>query len=177
MDGQSRRDAGGDRLYLLLVRWIAVGMEESDDQALATDGHSGVHGLFRGLLVKREKLAPVRADPLVDSKHAAPRNERRGAAGEEIVHVRGLKARELEHVFEPPGRQQPERRTLALDHRIDADGRSVGEIGHRARVDSVTLRQNSHALHDFRPRAVRPGQDLERFKLSGYFVEKYKIRE
>ncbi len=53
-----------------------------------------------------------------------------------MIGVGHLETRQLQHVDEVLRREQAETDALALDHRIDADGRAVREIADVRRLDA-----------------------------------------
>ena len=104
--GKPRCDALDDCLRLFLVRIIAVGMQERDDDAFGPDLPRLRERVLDGALVQLLFHRSIGQDPPWDAVYEVARDQRLGALGEKVVHVRDLEAGDLEHVAKMLSREQ-----------------------------------------------------------------------
>ena len=112
-----------------------------------------------------------------DREHAIARDEGRGTRCQEIEHVGGAQARELQHVAEALGDEQPELQTLALEDGVDADGGAVREVGDVGRPDAIAAADLPHAFEDFLARAIGAGENLQGVDRAIGLVQDRKVGE
>ena len=174
---QLRREARDHRLCRMLVRGIAVRIDEGDHDAFGAEMPRLRHrGLDAGP-VDRKVHGAVGAHALVDGNDAVLGDERIGTFRMEIVGVRHLEPGDLEDVHEVAGREQAEPDALALDHSVHPHRRAVGEVGDACGRDSIAVAQRRDALHDLGAGLVRGGEHLQGMELVGAFVESAEIGE
>ena len=122
-------------------------------------------------------LAVGAVQPLENAEHAVAGDERRRPLGEQAIHIGDLEAGELEHVAEVLGREEGELQPLPLDHRVDADGGAMGEVGDLARADAVALAEALDALHDLAARRIGAREHLQALDLARLLIEHGEVRE
>ncbi len=144
-----------DRLHRMLMRRIAIGIDEGDHDALGAKRPRLLHGGDHARLIDGRLYAAVGGDPLLYREHAIPGDQRRRSAREEVPRIGRLQARELQHVAKVLGGEQAELYALALDHGVHADGGAMREIGNAAGLDAVACLELAHPFHHLRARPVR----------------------
>src|SRR2546425_395700 len=123
--GRPPREPGGP-----LVSGVGVRVKETDGHPLETLPTKRLHD--RGDLVERERRQnrAVWSDALRDLEPQPPGDERLGLRRQvEMVEMRPVLPRDLEHVPEPAGREKADGRGPALDDGVGHDRGAVSEGG------------------------------------------------
>jgi hypothetical protein len=124
-DGDARELTGHDLGGALLVGRIAIREQEDDRDRLDAVGGELARGGAHRLLVQRRQHLARRGQAPGNFAAAAARHERRGAAVQHVVHPQEIAAADLQDVAEPLGGHEAGRGALALQERVDPDGRAV----------------------------------------------------
>ena len=122
-----------------LVERVRVAVQEADHGGARSAAIGGRRDPGRGLdhvgRLERTQHRAVEGHPLVHFQHALPGHERGGLERPDVVEDRPVRARDLQRVAEPPGRDDPDRGTLALEDGVGPDGGPVHEPLRRRQRD------------------------------------------
>jgi hypothetical protein len=149
--------SGLDGAFVLRIR---VGVQEADgDRANALRGEV-TPDLLHLLDVHVDDRLARGCRSRADLATPAPRHERHGLLLLQVVHVRSVRAHDLEHVTEAIRRDQPDGRRLPFENCVQHDRRPVHECRQASRRDVqrgnsrentqrhvVELRRNLRRLH------------------------------
>ena len=176
--GQFRRLFADDIAHLVFMVRVAIGVQQGhDDGVAAADRAHAVDGSQNAGFVDGGCLRPVGQDPAGYLKHLFLGHQRDRAARKQIVGIGHFEARHFQHIFEIGGREQAQIGALALDHRVHADCRAVGEIDDIGWRDPEARFQRRQSGHHLAARIVRRGQDLQAVYAVRRFVESAEIGE
>ncbi|MNX89735.1 hypothetical protein D3C86_1217570 [compost metagenome] len=174
---QLRCDALDHRLHGPFVFGVTVGMQEGENDAVATGCNCSGDSLRHILFVRRELYLAGRQHAFGYAENPFTRDERFRPHGIEIVDLRDFQACNIKHVLEVFRGEQGDVLAVALDHRVDTDGGSMGEIGNVLRFDAVALFQRIEREKDFFSRRIGAGKHLQGGKRAGPIVKHGKIRK
>ena len=169
--GQRRpHDLAGD----LLVLGIDVGVEEAHRDRFHALGAQHGAGLFDARTIERLTHLAGAHHPLLGLAGQSPRYQWTMAVEQQVVGLRAVAATDDVDVARPAGDDQAGLGALALDQRIDGDGRAVDELVDRRDLDpalpdaiddalyQVGRRGQALGLHEAPNRIVEPDQVGER---------------
>src|ERR1044072_172603 len=94
-----------------------------------------------------------------------------------MIRIGHLQPRQLQHVDEVLRREQAEADALALDHRIDADGRAVREIADVRWFYAEAAAELGQPRDDLAAGPLRGRGRLERRQTTRRFVQRTEVRE
>ncbi len=117
-----------ERPHALLVVGIAVGVHQAHRDRLDIVGHQLLHRAQHRHLVERLDDATVGSDALGDLEPARTAHQRLGEGQEQVIDVVALLDADLEHVAETLGRDEADRRALALDDGVGDQRRAVNDL-------------------------------------------------
>ena len=144
-----------------------------DRHGLDALGGEPARGVPDGVLVERHEDLAARAQALRHLEAAAARHERRRPPVEHVVHPEEVAAADLEHVAEALGRDEAGPGALALEERVDADGRAVDDEPAVREPRARLVDAAEHAVEEIARRAERLGGDDR----AGGLVERDQVRE
>ncbi len=161
----------------LLVRRIAVGMQEADRHRLQAGGAQGLRGAAHGRFVQWRDHLALRIQPLrhFDAVRAGHQHRRLGHAVVEQVRA-GLPA-DLQDVAEALGGDQAHCRAFALDDEIGGHGGAVAHVRHLGGRHAVLAQQFGNAALDGLGRVVRGGGDFMELHGPGRLVDHGEVGE
>ena len=133
-------------------------MEEADGDRVDLERAEPCGQLPHLRLVERQHDRAVRRRSLADLEAQPSLDERRRLAPEEVVHVRDPQAPELEHVAEPPRRDEGGLGAETLQHGVRRHRGAVDDLGHGGRI--VAAREPGHRLDDGEVVARRGREEL-----------------
>ena len=165
------------RCGLALVRRIAIGMQQRQHDALGAQRDRLVERAAQAGMIERRFHGAVGQDALAHRQHAVARDQRLGPPRHQVIGVGHLEARHFQHVDEILGGEQAEANALALDHRVDADGRAVREIADVLRLDAEPAAELRQPGNDLAAGFLRRRQDLQCRQAARRFVQGAEIRE
>ena len=116
-----------------LVRGIDVGVQEADRDRLDALGVERAAGLRNAVAIERVVHLARAQQPLVDLAREMPRHQRPVAVEQQVIGLRPVAAADDVDVARAAGDDQPGLGALALDQRIDGDGRAVDQLVDRGR--------------------------------------------
>ncbi len=115
----------------VLMGRIGIAVQEADDGGARSSTGGGRSDVGRRLghtrHVERTQHGPIERHPLVHLQDPLARDERRGLERPDVVEHRPIRARDVEGVAEPPGRDDPDVGALALEDGVGPDGGPVNE--------------------------------------------------
>ena len=103
--------------------------------------------------IERPRDAAVGQDALGDLEPAPPRDQRLGRREQQVERVDDVAARDLEHVAEARGCDEPAARAFALDDRVDRDRAAVDEVVETPQVELGFGDGRGNAVRDVGGRA------------------------
>ena len=111
-----------------LVQRVRIGVQQADGDALHALARERLHQWAELAEVDRREDRPVGPHALGHLEPEPARHERRGLGRHvDVVEMRPVHARDLEHVAEAAGRDQSHDRAPAFDDRVGDHGGAVGE--------------------------------------------------
>ena len=127
---------------------VGVAVQERDGHALRAGGFQpDEQALDLGFLQRLQHLAGV-VHPLVQTEAKGGRHQRRELGGDvEPVEVAAPVAADLQHVLEPGGRDQSDRRQLAFHQRVGDPRGAVHEAAEVGVLESDRRDRLQHRLH------------------------------
>ena len=156
-----------------LVLGIGIGMEKAHRHridALARQlGAGGAHAFAAQALAHLARGIK----PLVDLERQVPRHQRARAVEEEVVGLGPVAAADHVDVARAARDEEADLGALALDQRVDGDGRTVDQGFEMARVEPGLADRFDDAVH----RIARRGQRLGMMDPSGTGIERDEIGE
>ena len=148
-----------DRLDALLVRGIAVAVDQADGDRLDARGHELLAGRNHARLVQRLDHAAVGRDALDDLQPMPARHQGLGLVPGEIEHVGHADAPDLQHVAEAARGDQPGPGAGALQDGVGADRGAVQHLlDIRGRNAQLPQQRVEHPRP--RPGSVRPAWSI-----------------
>ena len=162
-----------DLFHPLLMRGVAVGVQEQDGDRLHplldSIGDGGAHLL----LVERDQHLALRVDTLADLVAQVALDQRLMPAEEQIVGFRPIDAPDLVDVAKALRGDERAARAAALEDGVDRDRRAVEEELGRAELRSGL----GHAILDAGDQPRRRRQRLPQRQLPGGLVESGNVGE
>ena len=156
-----------------LVRGIGVRVEEAHRDRLDSLGCERAARLGdRGAVERRVRLAG-RQQALVDLAGEMARHQRPVAVEEQVIGFGPVAAADDVHVARAAGDDEPGLGALALDQRVDGDGRTVDQLIDRGGFEAALADAIDDALHELRRRREALGLD----EAPGLVVEPDQIGE
>ncbi len=162
-----------DRLDPLLVRGIAVGMQEQDgDGFYAVADRVGDHRPHR-ILVELDQHFALRVHALTDLVAQIALDQRLVTAKEQIVGFRPIDAADLVDIAKALRGEERAGCSRALQNGVDRDGGTVQEKPRRTKLRACL----SHSILDTGNESRRRGQRFSEAKLPRRLVESGDIGE
>ena len=159
-NGQLRAGLADDAAGFLLMRGVAVAVEEADRDRLAAGGFQLAGGLAHRIRIERGDHIAIAVDTLGHFEAVFPRDQRIGEGQEQVVDVVALLRPHLEDVAEAFGGDQAELGALALDHGIGDQCRAVDDVADIGQRDPGHLDEFAQPDQRRLGRIVRGGQAL-----------------
>jgi hypothetical protein len=156
-----------DRFHALLVRGIAVGVQEQDRDRLYALADRVGHGGAHLILVELDQHLAVRVHALADLIAQVALDQRLVAAEEEIIGFRPIDAADLVDIAEALGGEERAWRPRAFQNGVDRNGGTVKEQARTGEPRAGLRHPFLHAGDE--PRGGR--ERLSEAELSGDLVE------
>jgi hypothetical protein len=156
-----------DRFHALLVRGIAVGVQEQDGDRLYALPHRVGHGGAHLILIELDQHLAVRVHALADLVAQVALDQWLVAAKEEVVGFRPIDAADLVDVAKALGGKERARRPRPLQNGVDRNGGTVKEKPRAGELRAGLRHPTLHAGDE--PR--RSCERLSEAELPGDLVE------
>ncbi len=158
---------------LLLVARVEIGVQEAHRDRLDAFVLERAAGVLDAGAAQRLVHVAGGEHALVDLAREAARHQRTMAVEQEVVRLGAVAAADDVHVAGAAGDDQPGLRALALDQRVDGDGRAVDQLVDRGRFDAALAQAVDDALHQLGGR----GETLGLHECAGLGIKAEQVGE
>ncbi len=172
--GERRADDGR---CLLLMRWIAVGVEEADGDRLDPFGYQALRHGAHLVGIERGQHVAVAVDAFRHLQAMAARHQRVGELQEQVVDVVALLGAHLQDVAEAARGDQAQARAGALDQGVGDQGGAVDHVADVGERELGGVQQFGEALQRADRGVVRRGQALVEADFVALRVEQDEVGE
>ena len=160
-----------------LVRRVHVRVQEADRERFHALRDERADRRARRVEIEPLRRATVGERPLGNFSPEIAPHDRLGRVRLKIVEIVADLASQLEEVAHALRGDEPGACALPLEHRVDADRRSVTEKGHGGRRDAVSIRERGQPDHDADRLVGRGRRNFFETHRSGRLVESGEIGE